>query len=80
MRYDDIRAAVDTQLNTAVHSIDEAMVTKWVLVFEAVDANGGKSLHEVSDAEVSGWDAVGMLKTCLDKYTIGNNSRFIEED
>lgn len=66
--YSQVRKAIYDALADSLPSLDEQIAIKWVLAAEVIDDDGQKSLIEVSDAEFTAWDIVGMLTTVLWKY------------
>ncbi|MDB5716270.1 MAG: hypothetical protein JWO15_3667 [Sphingomonadales bacterium] len=42
-----------------------ALVTKFVVIAEAIDTNGRRALYTASNEGAMNWDSVGLLRTAL---------------
>ena len=53
--------------STIAAECDAALVTKWLLVAEVIDAAGARTLRIMSDGDLSLWDRVGLLSVATSR-------------
>lgn len=58
---DDMRRAIGDAL-ADVMARDGAMLTRWVVLADVIEANGERALWALCPSEQKAWDTLGMLR------------------
>lgn len=48
-------------LTTTIEDEDGGLITKWILVAEVADTDGGQSIRVTASENLSTWDGLGLL-------------------
>lgn len=61
----DLQRAVGDAVSTALQTVENGLLTRWVLLAESIDAEGGRGLWLVAPEDACAWDSIGMLTYAL---------------
>jgi hypothetical protein len=69
--FETAQKAMDTAIREVVSAEGAAMVTRWVTLVEAIDADGARVMWGFAPDNAKRWDILGMLQFALMREQAG---------
>jgi hypothetical protein len=77
---DDLKREIEDAIGTVLNRHETALITKWIVLVEAIDGDGDRCLWTLGSDTLTKWDGLGILTYGLQLEQAKAVARYLEPD